>query len=145
MWGDMCVAIGREDLIEDPRYKRGADRAANHASLRAEIGRWTLERDKYEAMRILAEGGVPASAVLDTRDLFDNPHLLDRGFVHTVEHEEHGTIRLLGWPARMSRSQVPIKAAPRLGRDTREVIAADLGLAPESVDALVEAGVVAES
>ena len=65
--------------------------------------------------------------------------------MHTVEHEEHGTIRLLGWPARMSRSQVPIKAAPRLGRDTREVIAADLGLAPESVDALVEAGVVAES
>jgi formyl-CoA transferase len=145
MWGDMCLAMGREDLIEDPRYKRAADRAANHDSLRAEIGKWTLQRDKYEAMRILAEGGVPASAVLDTRDLFDNPHLLDRGFVHTVEHEEHGTIRMLGWPARMSRSQVPIKAAPRLGRDTREVIAADLGLAPESVDALVESGVVAQS
>lgn len=145
MWGDMCRAIGREDLIEDPRYKRSADRAANHESLRAEISQWTLERDKYEAMRILAEGGVPASAVLDTRDLYDNPHLLARGFVHTVEHEEHGTIRLLGWPARMSKSQVPIKAAPRLGRDTREVIAADLGLAPDSMDALVEAGVVAQS
>ncbi|NIR98361.1 MAG: CoA transferase, partial [Gammaproteobacteria bacterium] len=145
MWGDMCLAMGREDLIEDPRYKRAADRAANHDSLRAEISQWTLARDKYEAMRILAEGGVPASAVLDTRDLFDNPHLKARGFVHTVEHEEHGTIRLLGWPARMSKSQVPIKAAPRLGRDSREVVAADLGLTPESVDALVRAGVIAQS
>ena len=143
MWRHLCQAIGREDLLTDPRYAEPKDRYANRAALRAEVEAWTLERDKYQAMRELAEGGVPASAVLDTSDLYRNPHLVERGFVHEVEHAALGKLRLLGWPARMSASAVPIKAAPLLGEHTREVVAADLGLSENAVDALVAAGVIA--
>ena len=94
---------------------------------------------------MLADGGVPASAVLDTKDLYDNPHLLERGFVHSVEHEVHGKIQLLGWPARMSESEVPLKAAPRLGKHSREVLAQDLGLDDAAVDVLVASDVLAEA
>ena len=143
MWRHLCQAIGREDLLTDPRYAEPKDRYANRAALRAEVEAWTLERDKYQAMRELAEGGVPASAVLDTSDLYRNPHLVERGFVHEVEHAALGKLRLLGWPARMSASAVPMKAAPLLGEHTREVVAADLGLSEGAVDALVAAGVIA--
>jgi len=145
MWQDLCRAIEREELIEDPRFAHQSDRLKNSDALRQEIQAWTMQRDKYEAMRILAEAGVPASAVLDTKDLYDNPHLVERGFIHTVEHEVHGPIKLLGWPARMSESEVPITAAPRLGRHSSEVIAQDLSLAPADIEGLIDAGVISQA
>ena len=99
-------------------------------------------RDKYEAMRLLAEGGVPASAVLDTKDLYDNPHMNARGFIQEVDHPQRGRVRLHGWPARMSASEVPIKAAPGLGEHSAEVLAEDLGLDAAAVNQLTADGVV---
>ncbi len=144
MWAALCEVIGQPQLQDDPRFAHQRNRLENAAALREIISGWTRRRDKYAAMRELAEGGVPASAVLDTRDLHDNPHLAARGFVETVEHEVHGAVKLLGWPPRMSASRVEIKAAPRLGRHSREVLAADLGLAEAEIDALVDLGVVAD-
>ena len=80
--------------------------------------------------------------MLDNKDLYDNPHLNERGFVHEVEHAVHGKIKLLGWPARMSESSVPIRAAPQLGQHSREVIAEDLGLSESAVEELVKDGVI---
>jgi formyl-CoA transferase len=145
MWEALAKAIDRADLIEDERFTKPRDRIANREALMAVISTWTQERDKYEAMRELAQAGVPASAVLDTRDLFHNPHLNERGFVQTVEHEVHGDVKLLGWPARMSESEVPLKAAPRLGRHSREVIAADLGLGSSDIDDLAKRGIIHEA
>ena len=144
MWQALCRAIGREDLLADPRYQDPRDRYRSREVLKAEIAAWTRVRDKYDAMRELAEGGVPASAVLDTSDLYRNPHLVERGFVHELEHPAAGPIKLLGWPARMSESTVPIEPAPLLGAHSREVLAADLGLDGAQIDELVETGIVAE-
>jgi formyl-CoA transferase len=115
----------------------------NRDALMAEIRKWTMTRDKYDAMRVLAEGDVPASAVLDTRDLFYNEHLRSREFVKNIRHPVHGDIRVLGWPARMSKSSVMVKAAPRLGEHSTEVIAEDLGLDAAQVAKLVEQGIIA--
>jgi len=101
MWQTMCKAIGRADLIEDARFKTGEDRRANGEALIEEISRWTRERTKYEAMRELGEAGLPCSAVLDTRDLFEDPHLRERGFIHEIDHPDLGRVPLLGWARRL--------------------------------------------
>ena len=142
MWRSLTEVIGRPELAAAPRFATAAERLANADELQAIIAAWTQQRDKYEAMQALCDGGVPASAVLDTKDLFDNPHLMARGFVREVDHDVHGRIRLLGWPARMSASDVPLQAAPLLGEHSREVVAADLGLGAGDVDALIKAGVI---
>ena len=128
MWETMCKGIGRPELISDPRFATGAARRENAAVLRDEIAAWAAERTKAEAMRELGEAGAPCSAVLDTRDLFHDPHLLERGFVKTVEHKSLGRVPVLGWPARLSESEVEIVASPLLGEHTDEVLAAELGL-----------------
>lgn len=142
MWEALCQVMQRPELIDDERFKHQKDRFDNADALKAEIGQWAAARDKYDAMKELADGGVPASAVLDTKDLYDNPHLAERGFIQEVDHAVHGKVKLLGWPARMSESSVPITAAPRLGEHSREVVAADLGLSNDALDALVENGVL---
>ena len=65
-----------------------------------------------------------------------------RGFVHEVHDAEHGDVRLLGWPARMSKSAVPIRAAPLLGEHTDQVLVEDLGLGQEAIDGLRERGAI---
>ena len=142
MWQALCTVIGRQDLLADPHFEDDRNRYKNHEALEDIITAWTLARDKYEAMRLLAEGGVPASAVLDTKDLHDNPHLNARGFIQEVEHPERGKVRLLGWAARMSASQEPFRTAPGLGEHSSEVLAQDLGLDAAGIKQLVADGVV---
>lgn len=141
-WDTLCLSIDRPDLITDPRFDTSIARVENGEALYEEIAAWTRERTKREAMEHLGKAGVPCSAVLDTVDLHDDAHLNERGFVHTIEHPEHGSVRLLGWAPRMSGSHVPIERAPLLGEHTEEVLAAELGVGADEVRALREAGVV---
>ena len=129
------TGIGENDEDELTREEK-------MSMLREEVTEWTRKRTKYEAMRELAEAGVPASAVLTTQDLYTNSHLVERGFVHEVDHPVHGTIKLLGWPVKMSESEVPVNAAPSLGEHTSTVLAAELGLTTEEIQQLSEIGVV---
>jgi formyl-CoA transferase len=142
MFGDVCRAIERPELLQDERFVSPRKRSENADALRGEIGAWTTQYDKHEAMRKLCEAGVPASAVFDTLDLFQNEHLLARDFVKTVQHEVAGDAKLLGWPARMSESAVEITAAPVLGRHTAEVLSSALGLDEPSIAELRSRGIV---
>ncbi len=142
MWKSLSEAIGQPDLMEDPRFSTYMDRLENSAALFEIISNWTGQRTKKEAMEIFAEAGICASQVNETSDLFTDQHLLARGFIHELEHAEHGDIKLLGWPARMSKSEVEIKAAPLLGEHTDEVMAEDLGLKQEDIDSLRKEGAI---
>ena len=141
-WDQLCLAIDRPDMVVDERFVTGEKRAEHGAQLFAEITPWTLERDKYEVMHILGEASVPCSAVLDTHDLYRDPHLLDRDFVKHVEHPELGEVPLLGFPTRMSESSVEITRAPYLGEHSDEVLNQDLDIKAEELVALRAAGVL---
>lgn len=145
MWETVCEIIERPDLLEDERFTGSKRRRENCAELIEEVSKWTLQRPKHDAMRTLAEAGVPASAVFDTKDLYTDPHLIERGFVHQIEHEELGTIPLLGWPPRMSASEVEMVAAPVLGRHTRSVLSEELGISDAEYALLKERGVVEDA
>jgi len=147
MWDALCTAMDRLDLLADARFETAEARAAHRDELHAEIESWTRGRSKHEAMRILGEAGVPASAVMDTSDLFRDPQLLARGFVQQVEQPtEDGTTEertLLGSPLRLSSSEVPITRAPRLGEHTAAVLADELGLDGAAIEELRTQGVIA--
>jgi formyl-CoA transferase len=141
-WDALCLAMERPDLVVDPRFATGELRATNGAELFAEVGAWTRQYDKHEVMRRLGEAGVPCSAVLDTKDLYRDPHLLDRGFIKRVEHPERGQAPLLGFAARMSASEVELERAPYLGEHSDEVLRRDLGLGDDALGALRAKGVI---
>ncbi len=142
MWLALCDAIGKPDLLEDPRFKEMQDRRKNLHALHQEIESWTLQHTKDDAMHLIAQAGVPASKVFDTSDLFEDPHLQERGFIHEIQHPDHGKVRLLGWPAQMSESKAEFMPAPRLGEHTAEVVANDLGFTQEEVRALQDQGIL---
>jgi formyl-CoA transferase len=142
-WDALCLAIDRPDLIADPRFDTGEHREANGDALFEEIAIWTRQQEKHEAMRILGDAGVPCSAILDTHDLYHDPHLQDRGFIEKVEHRDLGEVPLLGFPTRMSESRVAFERAPYFGEHTDQVLAEDLDLDEASIDKLRAAKILA--
>lgn len=141
-WDSLCLAIDRADLIADPRFDTGENREANGDALFEEIAMWTRQHEKHEAMRVLATAGVPCSAILDTCDLYHDPHLQERGFIEKVEHRDRGEVSLLGFPTRMSESTVAFERAPYLGEHTDQILGEDLDLDRESIQKLRTAKVL---
>ena len=141
-WEALCEAIGRSDLLEDPRFETGVERISNAEALFEAIAGWTRKHTKHEAMRQLGDAGVPCGAVNDTRDLYRDPQLLARDFVHTLQHRGRGPIRILGNPMRMSESEVELEPAPLLGEHPAEVLEQDLGLGQEEIRALEKDGAI---
>ena len=91
---------------------------------------------------MLGAAGVPCSAVLDTHDLYHDPHLQGRGFIEKVEHRDLGEVPLLGFPTRMSESKVAFERAPYLGEHTDQILAEELDLDAESIGKLRAAQVL---
>ena len=142
LWDQLCTAMDRDDLLLDPRFESGRLRIQNAEVLRAEITKWTMQHTKHEGMKILGEAGCAVSAVFDTMDVFNDPHLKARGFIEQVEHPVEGTITLMQSPIRMSASKVALKPAPTLGGDTDQLLSDELGLSSDEIDRLHEEQVV---
>jgi formyl-CoA transferase len=140
-WSRLMKLIGREELIDDPRFATGDARVKNEKELDAIIGEWTRRHDKREAMEKLIAVGVPSSAVFDTMELLNEPSFENRGIMQTVHHRQ-GDYKMATWPVRIDGKTVQLKPSPALGGDTAEVLSNWLGIAGGDIEALRQEGVL---
>ena len=135
-WTRLCKVIGREDLVNDPRFTTPALRVKNDAELDPIIREWTKTRTKYEAMKLVGGASIPAGAVLDTWELQNDPSFEERGIMQVMEHKDYPGFKMSSWPVRINGKPPRIKASPRLGEHTDDVLKSWLGLNPNEVDKL---------
>ena len=141
-WRRLLDVIGRKDLIGDPRFDSGAARLEREPEIDEMIAAWTRRYDKREAMRLLADAGVPAGAVFDTMELTDEPDFARRGIIQTMKHPTAGPFKMPGWPVRFSGRTPEVRPAPLLGQHTNEILGEWLGLDANQIDQLGKDGVV---
>ena len=134
-WPRLLEAIGRKDLIGDPRYDTQKARVEHEAEIDAIISEWTRKHDKYEAMRVIG-AAVPAGAVRDTFELMNDPNFGERGIIQTIEHPAHGPFKMAGWPVRFNGHPPPVTPAPLLGQHSAEALKDWLGMTEEQVATL---------
>ena len=135
-WHRLLQMIGREELIGDERFESLQARFEHEAEVDEMIAAWTKQRDKYEAMRLLGDAGIPAGAVRDTRELLDDPDFERRGIMQMMEHPSNGAVKIPAWPVRHNGATPPVSPAPLLGQHNSEVLQSWLGMNAEEVDAL---------
>ena len=141
-WRRLVNAIGREDLLQDPRMCDGTTRAANQAAVDAAITEWTSKRSKHEVMETIAGAGVPCGAVLTTLEILNDPDLIARGMVQTIEHPVRGPVKVSAWPLRMSDTKVPLTSAPLHGGDNAAIYGEWLEFSPAEVEDLRQRKVI---
>jgi formyl-CoA transferase len=93
-------------------------------------------------MQIVGAAGVPAGAVLDTLELYNDPTFEQRNIMQTIQHPTVGAFKMVGWPVRFSGNPPPVKPAPLLGENTEEVLTHWLGLDKDAVGGLKNNGVI---
>lgn len=143
-WAALCRAMGRPHLASDPDFATLPARRRRAAEIDALISEWTSRYDKREVMGLLQAVGVPAGAVLNGRDLLEDPHLKARGFFTRVDHPVGGPQLQRTWPFNLSRTPGTVRSpAPCLGEHTRRVLTGLLGYSDAEVDELEAAGVIA--
>src|SRR2546425_1303106 len=135
MWHPLLHAIGRDDLVGDPRYETAEARWQHKDDVNALVEAWTSKRSKHDVMKVLAGAGVPCGACLDTGEVLSDPHLRARDMIVEIEHPVRGRYVTAGNPIKLSASPTTISAAPLLGQHRREVLK-ELGYSDDDINAL---------
>jgi benzylsuccinate CoA-transferase BbsF subunit len=136
-WQAFCGAIGQPQLAGDARFKTAALRKQNEAALDQIVTAWTSARDRWESTRILQAAGVAAFPSMGNKDLAEDEHLAERGYLVQLEHPEVGKRIHAGIPWKMSGTPCEVrKPAPLRGADTEDVLKSLLGFTLDRIEQL---------
>ncbi|MFH7335713.1 CaiB/BaiF CoA transferase family protein [Streptomyces sp. KHY 26] len=128
--------VGRPELIEEPWFATGAERAAHAEVLDEAVGSWIAARTRTEVLAAFEKAEAAVAPVQDVRDVFEDPQYQALDTVTTVPDPELGPLRLQNVLFRLSATPGAIRWAGRPhGADTDAVLA-ELGLAPSDIAAL---------
>jgi benzylsuccinate CoA-transferase BbsF subunit len=142
-WGKLCTAMGKPELARDPRFGTLAERKRNEKELDGIIAEWTSTRDRWEVTKLLQQAGVAAFPSMSNKDLANDPHLRERGYMIEMEHPEVGRKTHVGMPWTFAGTPRAVgSAAPLRGEDTDEVLSKLAGYSREKIEQLRQAGVL---
>jgi crotonobetainyl-CoA:carnitine CoA-transferase CaiB-like acyl-CoA transferase len=124
-WADLCRAVDRPDLADDPRFASHDARASNAAAAVAILDEVFATRPRDAWLEILrtAPGDFIYTYVNSVSDLPDDPQVVENEYIVDFDHPQHGTTQVLGMPVRLSETPGdPRKAAPEFGQHTEEIL-----------------------
>jgi crotonobetainyl-CoA:carnitine CoA-transferase CaiB-like acyl-CoA transferase len=141
-WRCFLRAVGREDLLADPRFASHGSRTRHIDAIYAEAARLFATRTTEAWIALLDEADIPYTPMHDLPGLLADPHLEAVGFFQQRQHPAEGTVRSMKVASYWSASQPePSRLAPLLGQHTREVLE-EAGFAQSEIDRLAEAGAI---
>jgi formyl-CoA transferase len=135
-------AIGRPELVDDPRFADNSARLEHRDELDGIIAAWTAERTQREVLEVFERHEAAIAPVYDIAQIFADPHYEARGAIVTVDDAELGPTRTADVFPRLSRTPGSVRhLGPRSGADTERVLE-ELGYASEEIERFQEARVV---
>ncbi len=135
-------AIGRADMIGDPRFRTNTDRVRNAAECEAPIVEFIAARTLDENMQAFAAAEVTAAPVYDIDQFLADPHVQEREIVVDVPDADTGRIAMHNIIPRLSETPGRLRLpAPRLGEHTEEILG-QFGIDRATLEALARDGVI---
>lgn len=143
-WRALCRAMGRADLIADPRFADPVTRYHHQDELDAIIAAWTAARDKYDVQETLQAAGVSAGAALAVHELFEDPHIRAREGFQYAEHPEAGPFPHTRVAFKLSGTPAPVEVSgPPFGAANDYVLGELLRMSRDEIARLVEQRIIA--
>jgi formyl-CoA transferase len=139
----LCRAMGREDLLADPRFATMALRAEHGDVINAVVADWCRSRTARQIQDVLEAHEVPFGLAYSVADIFADPHIAARADIVAVDDPVIGPVRMQGVYPRFSRTPGAIRrGAPRLGEHNDEVYGGLLGIPEDERAVLRRDGVI---
>ncbi len=119
----MMLAIGRNDLANDPELAHNDGRVKRTWELDEVITAWTMQHDLDEILTILDKAEVPAGKIYDIADIVNDPHYQAREMIRQFQLSDGRPLKLPGIVPKLSRTPGEIRwVGPQLGAHTAEIL-----------------------
>lgn len=144
-WAALCRAMGKPELIEDPRFINNSKRVENYIpTLKGIIEDWSMQHSVDELEELISGAGVPFGRIQNIKQACECDVIRRRNMLWDVYDPAFGReIEMPGTPIKMHGcADRADKAAPGLGEDTERLLCGILGLGHDEVEKLREEGVV---
>jgi crotonobetainyl-CoA:carnitine CoA-transferase CaiB-like acyl-CoA transferase len=130
----LCKAMGREDLLSEPRFATLADRAANADLVNGIVTEWTSSMSAAEVTDRCVGADVPVATAYTSRDISTDPHMTWRKDLVEVEDPVAGPVlQQAPYPRLVGEKSVRPAGAPRLGEHNEEVWCQIVGLSADEL------------
>ena len=117
-------ALMLEHLLDDVRFQTNDDRMTNRDVLADMINEVTSLRTVDHWIEVINDAGCPCGRVMDLAEVFSDPQVLSQEMVLDQVHPGHGTVRMTGFPVKLSQTPAKLRRpAPDLGADTEAILA----------------------
>ena len=134
--------VGRPELIDEPWFATGAERARHADVLDEAVGSWIARRDRDEVVRAFEDAQAAVAPVYDAADVMADPQFAALGSIATVPDDELGPVKMQNVLFRLSRTPGRIASAgPPLGAHTAEILGR-YGVGEAELDELRAKGVI---
>lgn len=131
-WADLCRHIGREDLIDDPRFSDGMKRFENREACVAELDRTFASRTLAEWREALATAEGVWAPIQSAAELNEDVQAVANGYLSPVEGEAGKTFTLVANPVQFDETTPKLRRAPDHGQQTEEVLL-EMGVSWEDI------------
>jgi len=129
-------AIGRADMIDDPRFRTNTDRVKNIDEAERPVTEFIKARTLADNLAVFEAAEVTAAPVYDIDQFIADPHVQARQIVTELPDDEMGSVPMHAVVPRLSGTPGEIRtAAPKLGQHNNEILGG-LGLDAAAIDDL---------
>ena len=136
-------AIGREDLIQDPRFKDNESRLQNVEALDESISNWMAEHTCEEALQRFEECEAALAPFYNIEDIMNDLHFREREAIVEIPDPDFGKLKMPNIPPRLSKTPGKIRcSAPALGEHNYQIFIQELGLTEQELAELKGDGVI---
>jgi formyl-CoA transferase len=133
--------VGRADLVDEPWFSSGRERARHADVLDEAVGAWIGSHSLADVVEAFEAAEAAVAPINDVADVMADPAYLARGSFVTLDDPELGPLTMQNVLFRLSETPGSISSTgPRLGEHNDEVFGA-LGIGPERLRELVVLGV----
>lgn len=116
--------VGRPELIDEPWFATGAERARHADLLDDAVGSWIAQRDREDVVAAFEKAEAAVAPIYTAADVLSDPQYAALGSIVSVDDDELGPVRFQNVPFRLSETPGRVRTTgPRLGEHTAEVLA----------------------
>ncbi len=135
--------VGHPEVIEEPWFASGAERAKHADELDAYVAAWIGDRGIDDVIVLFEDAHAAVAPIYDIAQIMEDPQYLALGSIASVDDPDLGTVRMQNVMFRMSDTPGEIRWAGRgLGEDNVEVFGGELDISDAELDVLREKGVM---
>ncbi len=140
----LAEAMGRSDLLTDPRYDTGAHRVEHREEITSIVQDWFSRHPAAEVLKILDDNGVPICPINSMADIFENPQYRDRENLIKVDHPILGKVTMPNVVPKFSKTPGAVRTPGpvTVGEHNREIYQTELGMTDEELETLKAEGVI---